>query len=305
MDLAEIEAFVKIAEMGTFTKAAKHLGVSQPAISRRIDLLEVDLGAPVFERLHAGVRLNEAGAAFLPFAQAMLANLRDGIAAVTDVAESSGGTITLAVVGTLASTSLLGRLRSFRERHPDVRLILRTANSNEVSLLVRKGDAHLGLRYFSDDSGSLEEVEVDHERLVIVYATDSRIVPPRASNVSDLASAPWVAFPPGSGSSGEPFAKLLDRHLDRLGFGDSKRIRIDSLTAQKRMIEADFGIGIVPESAVVEELRLGSLQVIDLAGFEEAVPIYLLRRTNGYMSGAMRQLLDILAQPKPGPLSGQ
>jgi DNA-binding transcriptional LysR family regulator len=296
MELTEIEAFIRIAESGTFTRAAQSLGISQPAISRRIDLLEGDLGTPVFERLRTGVRLTDAGRAFLPYAEGVLANLRDGITAVSDLAGSGGGSITLAIVGTLASTTLMERLRSFRHRFPDVRVILRTANSNGVSQLVRKGDADLGLRYFDDVAPGLDAIEVDRERLVIAHAPDSRFVTTSVSSASDLAGATWVTFPVGSGSSGEPFAKLLDR----LAPGSSERIQIDSLTAQKRMIETDFGVGIVPESAIVEEQRLGSIKVLNLAGFDESVPIFMVRRTNGYMNNVLHQLVEAISRHGPG-----
>lgn len=69
MELSEIIAFVTINRTGNFTRAADQLHVSQPAISRRIELLERELGAPLFERLSSGIRLTEAGKAFLPFAQ--------------------------------------------------------------------------------------------------------------------------------------------------------------------------------------------------------------------------------------------
>ena len=69
MELSEIEAFVTISRAGGFTRAAGILHLSQPAISRRIELLERELGAPVFERLPGGIRLTQAGESFLPYAQ--------------------------------------------------------------------------------------------------------------------------------------------------------------------------------------------------------------------------------------------
>src|SRR5260370_21271613 len=78
MELNEIEAFVTITRAGSFTRAATVLCISQPAISRRVELLERELGAPLFERLSTGVRLTEAGQAFLPYAQQVLAAMHDG-----------------------------------------------------------------------------------------------------------------------------------------------------------------------------------------------------------------------------------
>jgi DNA-binding transcriptional LysR family regulator len=73
MELSELEAFVTISRAGGFTRAAELLHLSQPAISRRIELLERELGAPLFERLPSGIRLTEAGLALLPYAQQVLA----------------------------------------------------------------------------------------------------------------------------------------------------------------------------------------------------------------------------------------
>jgi DNA-binding transcriptional LysR family regulator len=73
MDIDEIRTFVSIAQLGGFTRAAGRLNRSQPAISRRIGLIEQDLGAALVERVRGGAKLTEAGRAFLPFAEAVLA----------------------------------------------------------------------------------------------------------------------------------------------------------------------------------------------------------------------------------------
>jgi glutamine synthetase len=77
MSIDEIAAFVSIARLGGFARAAEALHRSQPAISRRIEMLEEELRAPVFERVRGGVVLSEAGRAFLPYAEAVLAAVKD------------------------------------------------------------------------------------------------------------------------------------------------------------------------------------------------------------------------------------
>lgn len=302
MELTEIEAFVAIAQHRTFTRAAAVLGISQPAISRRITLLESDLGAPLFERLRQGVLLTDAGQAFLPHAQAILARLRDGLEAVHDLEANQRGTVSLALVGTLASTSLVSRLRDFRERYPHIRLTISTATSNHVSRLVGSGQAHLGLRYFEDRSSDIESTPIATERLVIVRAPDSGLGADGEIDVETVAGQPWVTFPMDAGSSGEGFTRALEAHFHRHGLELAERIEIDSLTAQKRMIEAGFGLGMVPESAIDEELRLGTLEVLAIDDLQATIPIHILRRASGYTSPALAHLIDHLA---PGSSSGE
>src|SRR4051812_27626405 len=122
MSIDEIAAFVAIARRGGFARAAAALHRSQPAISRRIEMLEDELRATLFERVQGGVQLTEAGRVFLPHAEAVLAAVADGTEAVRSLERGEQGAVALALVGTLASTSLAGRLRAFREAHPKVRL---------------------------------------------------------------------------------------------------------------------------------------------------------------------------------------
>jgi DNA-binding transcriptional LysR family regulator len=294
MELIELEAFIAIAQTGGFTRAAASLRLSQPAISRRIELLERELGAPLFERVPGGVRLTGAGEAFLPHAQRALAAVRDAAAAVRDLEAGEQGPVTLALVGTLASTGLTTRLRAYREAHPGVRLALRTARSDEVSALVRRGEVALGLRYFPDPDRSLTSRLVEEEELIVVCAGHSRLVDPAATEPSALAGVPWIGFPVGAGSSGEPFARVLERQLLRAELDGAEIIATDSLTAQKRLIEADFGLGLLPASSVEEELRLGTLRALPIAALATTVPVLIVHRREGYLSPAARRLLAAL-----------
>ncbi|HEY6542453.1 MAG TPA: LysR family transcriptional regulator [Ktedonobacteraceae bacterium] len=176
MELSEIEAFVTISQSGGFTRAAGLLHLSQPAISRRIELLERELGVLMFERMPGGIRLTEAGQAFLPYAQQVLAALQDGTAAVRGLEEEEKGTITLALVGTLASTQLTSHLQAFQRTYPATHLRLRTARSDEVSSQVQQGEAQLGLRYFADPRQDIHSQLVMNEPLLVICAAHSRLV---------------------------------------------------------------------------------------------------------------------------------
>ena len=294
MEMNQIEAFVTIAQVQGFSRAATLLHLSQPAISRRISLLEHELRAILFERVHGGALLTEAGHTFLPFARQVLAAARDGIEAVQTLEQQEQGTIKLALVGTLASTNLTKRLLQFRKAYPQVRLILRTARSNEVSAMVQSGEVHLGLRYFADPHPEIVSQLVEEESLAVVCSAQHSFTEGLPSKPHELVGISWVSFPTGEGSSGEPFAQVLEQQLMVSGLTDVEIITIDSLTAQKRLIEADFGFGLLPVSSIQEELQLGTLSILDISALQATVPVMVLHRKQGYLSRATRSLLDEL-----------
>lgn len=295
MELDHVEAFVAIVRRGGFTRASAALHLSQPAISRRVQLLERELDAPLFERIRSGVVLTDAGRAFLPHAEALLASMRDGIDAVGALRGADRGAVTLAVVGTLASTSLTARLRRFREAYPGIDLRVRTALSREVSELVRRGDATLGLRYDADPHPDLVSTAVHDEPMVPVCSAHHRLARARRVDPRALAGERWITFPLRPGPAREPYASALERGLAMVGVSASEIIPIDSLTAQKRMVEAGFGLALLQESSVDEELRAGTLRTLPIPAMRVTIPVVLIHRRRAYLSGAAQALKAMLA----------
>lgn len=302
MNLDEIETFVSIAQLGGFARAAGHLHRSQPAVSRRVKMLEDELRVPLLERVGGRVVLTEAGRAFLPFAEAALAALRDGVQAVGATREGIGGTVSLVLVGTLASTSLIEALRAFGREHPGVRLDLRTANSPEVSDLVRRGEVALGLRYFADGARELDATVVGHEAMVPVAPADHRLARAGRIDARDLRGERWVGFRLNHGGR-ETFAHVLHRRLAAAGLDEAEIVAVDSLTAQKRLVEAGFGLALMPVSAIGEELRLGTMAVLDAPAFATTIPVVLVRRRNGFLNPATRALLALIEAKVAGAVA--
>jgi len=222
--------------------------------------------------------------------------VHDGLEPVRALERTDRGTVMLALVGTLASTALTGRLRHFRRRHPGIRLLLHTALSREVSALVRRGDATLGLRYFPDPDPELISIPLYRDALVTVCSPNHRLARVRRPTVRMLTGQTWVAFPVGQGNGTEGYAQMLAERLAALGLSAAETITIDSLTAQKRLVEAGFGLGLMPESTVQEELRLGTLRALKLSAMRLAVPVVLIHRRRGFLSGAARAVIALLRE---------
>jgi DNA-binding transcriptional LysR family regulator len=214
---------------------------------------------------------------------------------VRDLQAGPRGTISLALVGTLADTRIVDSLRRFARRADKVRLELRTASSAEVTDLVRRGDATLGLRYFTSDRPDLVERSAGGEAMLVIAARDHRLARRRRLRARDLAGDRWIGFPPTPGDR-DSSGHLLARQLVRAGLDAADVTLIDSLTAQRRLAEAGFGLALVPESSVRDELRQGTLVALDVPAMRTTIPITALHRRNGYLSPAATTLLALLTR---------
>jgi DNA-binding transcriptional LysR family regulator len=294
MTLDEIEAFVSIAELGRFTEASSRLNRSQPAISRRIHQLERALGTPLFERAGRKVLLTDAGKALLPHAEAALASLRDGERAVRDHAKTARGAtvLHLAMVGTLADSHVVDALRAFGEEFAEASVELRTATSREVSALVRSGEASLGIRYFRDADPKLESIRLGSEKLFVVVPASHRVKARRLRDLRPFEGEKWLGFPRDRHQP-ESFGHVLERQLLAADLG-AAFTPVDSLTAQKRLVQAGLGIALMPKSSVREELRIGSLRIVAVDSLTAELPVVVVRRKGGHQSRLATAFLKFL-----------
>jgi DNA-binding transcriptional LysR family regulator len=291
MTFDELAAFVSIASDGGFTSASRKLHRSQPAISRRIRQLEHSVGAALFERAGRSVRLTAAGRALLPHAETALAALRDGRRAAREAATRPEASLPLrvAIVGTLADAHLVQALRAFQKRFGAASISLRTATSREVSALVRSGEADLGLRYNAEPDPMLEETRLGAERLHVVVPARHRVRARRLRDLSALAAEKWLGFP----------GPVLEHQLIAAGIATPAITPVDSLTAQKRLVEAGLGIALLPRSSFREELRRKSVRTIEVASLRAETPVLVVQRRGGHAGVAARTFVDLLERFTP------
>ena len=128
---------------------------------------------------------------------------------------------------------------------------------------------------------------------MIVAGARHRLADGRRHRARDLAGERWVAFP--ARRAQESFVRYLDRKLTAAGLEERQIVPIDSLTAQKRLVEAGFGVALLAESGAEEELRLGTLKKLDIRDLSASIPVTLIHRRNGYLSSAAQHLISTIA----------
>ena len=290
MDFGQVEAFVQVATHRSFSRAAEALGLTQPSITARIQSLERELGEELFERGGRGVKLTDAGNAFLPYIERLLQTLQEGRDAVEEVRNAQLGSLRLGSAITISTYVLPKILHNFCRRHPGVDVVIRTGRSEQVLHMLLSDEVQVGL------ARSLTNTEVEtiplYDDEIVLVAPPSHPFARGTPTVAEAASEPIVLFDRGSSYYG-----LIHNFFRQAGVIPNVAMELDSLEATKRMVEEGLGIALVPLVTIERELRMGTLVRVNLADAQAIKrPISLIYRRNRKRSRAVQAFIDCMAE---------
>ena len=262
MLLAQIEGFVEIARQGNMRRAAVVLSISQPALTSRLQGLEQQLGSPLFRRTHSGMVLTPAGRAFLPHADRALESVRSGMSLVRGLGQGVVGELALAVAPAVSAYVLPDVLVRFTERHPGVRLLVRTGHSEEIIDLVLQGEVDLGIvRQIRD--ARVRSHPLYEDELVLVVRPDHPFARAGRIDVAEIAHVQLILFDRTSS-----YYDITNALFRKAGVVPRGVTEVDNIEAAKRMVERGLGVALLPGTAVADTLAAGTLSEIELVGAE-------------------------------------
>jgi DNA-binding transcriptional LysR family regulator len=258
MNLRQLECFVAIVEDGSFTRAARRVGITQPSLSQHVRSLEEELGGAVLERLPRGVALTPAGRTLLPEARAALRAVERGRRGARAALALETGDLEIATVLSMAVGLLPRYIRLWHERHPDVGI--RLQEFRHRSLLedaVEQGVADfaigpLPLRVWE---GPLEQVS--WEEFVVVAPPGDPLASRRRVRLEELAEREWVLYHADHGLAG-----ILEEVCRRAGFSPRGTVRTSQAEGAARLASAGIGPALVPDNIVLPGIE-GSVLRLD------------------------------------------
>ena len=291
MELFQLRSFLRVAEEGSVTRAAEALYLTQPAVSQHVRALERELGVALFDRTGRGVQLTPPGSALADYARRVLALLGECREVIGDLKAGATGRIVLGAGATTSIFHLPGWLRAFQEAFPGVEVVVRTGRSKEVVKLVLEREVDLGLVTSPVEHPDVNVAALYEEEIVLVAARSH----PLAGGIAapeDVAAAPLILFPQGTG-----FRDYLDRALADAGIAARVKMESDSVEAIKSFVAVGLGLSFLPAPAVVAEVASGTLDRVQVAGLpalrRTTSTIY---RTDRYLSAGVRGFLGILRE---------
>ena len=272
--LEEFRHFALIAEHGTFTRAARHAHLSQPALTASIQRLEEAFGARLLHRDRTGTSLTAAGHVLLPRAKQILAAVGDARRAVAEVEGLEAGEVRLGAGATACTYLLPPTLSAFRATHPGVRFRLREATTADVLDALERGEIDLGVVTFPEGEPWIDD------SLILVAA------PGLATK-----DAPFVTFARGSTTRA-----LLDQH-----FPDADVVmELGSISAVKGNVRAGIGVALVSRFAVEHDLAQGRLVEVPHPATPILRPMHIVHRGEDRLPPAAAALRRLLLDRRRG-----
>lgn len=287
---AHLESFVEVARRGNVSRAAEALFLTQPAITARLKSLEGGLGVELFVRSPRGMKLSDAGRAFLPYAERTIAAFDEGRQLVANLREGTMGALVIAAAPAVSTYVLPEILRAFRGTYPRVRLGVRTGHTEEVLEMVLRAEAHIGIgRPIRHPDIELTPV-LDDEMLLVVSARHPFARRGKV-RMDELAAERLILFDRTSS-----YHELTSSLFRQAGVVPASTLELDNVEAAKKMVQQGIGVALLPRMALASELKARSLRPVKIVGTEALRrPIVALRRKDsGEPIGPVAGFLDTL-----------
>jgi DNA-binding transcriptional LysR family regulator len=291
MLFSQITAFVEVARRKSVSRAAETLFVTQPALTARIQGLERNLGAALFVRTSRGMKLTEAGDAFLPYAVRALNTLTDGRMQVNALERGGAGRLTIGAAPAVSTYVLPGLLKRFALSHPRVSVSVRTGHSEEMLDLVLREEVDVGL-VRALHHRDIVSTPLYEDRLILVVEPDHRFADQGRIRLEEIAGEQLILFDRTSS-----YHELTNALFRRAGIAPAGVMELDNIDAAKKMVEQGFGVALLPHTSVTDELEAGRLAEVAIRGAEPVRReiVAVRRKDAGAPAGAVAAFLDTFA----------
>jgi DNA-binding transcriptional LysR family regulator len=289
-DLADLRAFVAIADLGSFRAAAEAIHLSQPALSRRIEKLEGALGVRLFERTTRVVALTNVGREFSRKARQLLDDLEESLLAIQEVAATRRGIITIGCIPSAVYYFLPRVIRRYRELYPKIRFRMIDESANEVLNAVIRGEADFGINMIGMQEPEVEYHAIGKERFVLACHRDHELAKRPHVTWTELCGYDFMTIDKSSGNR-----QLIDHALTTLPNRPQWLYEATHSQTLLGLVEASLGIAVVSELAM-PHYQHPTLVSVPLVEPEVTRTLGLIRKRGKTLSPAAQHLYGFLAE---------
>lgn len=287
----QLEIFVALLDCGSFTKAARQLGLSQPTVSGHMSDLEGRLGLRLVERSRSGTQPTDAGAALLPAARDALRGERNVRLAAAERLGLVRGALRVGASSIPAVHLLPQRLAAFRAAHPDVQLQVTSGSSGDILDAIVSGALEIGLTGAPGDSARVQSHAIEIDELVLICSADHTFANRASVPLSEVLAEPLILRREGSATR-SAMMQGLGLQPGEPALRDS--IQVESSEEVKAMVRAGLGVSFVSQLSANEDVANGVLGTATVEGFAAERAFHVVSGSPESLSPAARAFRDLL-----------
>lgn len=244
MEIDQLRYFLKVAEVGNFTKAASEAGISQPALSRSIQRLEDELGQPVFERKTRSLSLTDAGVLLQSRAQQIMNLIADTKSEICD--DGQTGRVRIGVIPTIAPYLLPKVLGQFSAEFPDASVLVREETTDKLLKSCSQGEIDLGILALPIPARYLEFEKLFDEELLLVLPPEHPLAGKPQIRISDIEPLPFVMLDEAHCLSDSIISFCRERAFQPVAVE-----RTSQLATVQELVSLSHGVSMIPQMARV------------------------------------------------------
>jgi LysR family transcriptional regulator, low CO2-responsive transcriptional regulator len=292
MDFDQLETFLEVARLSSFSRAAERRFRTQPAISAQIRALEDEVGARLLDRSGGKVAITAAGKVFQQYAEETLEQRRVTLVALAEMHRIPRGEIVVAANEGTCLHILPEVFAEFKRQYPKVAVGVKRLEHNKILEAIVENSCDFGVISMPVNDKRLTVVPIHRDELAVITAPDHALAVHAKASVAEVLQYPLLL--PKFGRTRDALENIFDeRHLK-----PSISMELDSSELLKRFVAAGIGVGFIARSNVVEDLRAKVLAVLDIADASVQRDLALVFRKDKALSRAALAFIDIAVKLK-------
>lgn|SRR5574337_892927 len=295
--IRHIRAFLAVARLGSFTRAASELHVSQPALTVQIRQLEESLRVRLFDRNKRQVALTQVGRDLLPSLAQVLTDLEAVMSASQDLANLRRGSVSIATLPSVAAGLLPMAIRRFASNYPDVAVHVSDVVAERILQLVKAEEVDFGIGSRLGPDRDVDVVDFLTDQLCVFFPEDHPLASRPLPILRDVVAYPLILT-----ARGTSVRTLVDRALEKEELEITLACETNYMSSAVGLVRAGLGVSILPESAVhaaaCEGIRMAAIRTPGLTR-----KIGIICKRNRSLSPAAESFVAVLKEAAKVPVA--
>ncbi len=295
ISLSQLETLREVAERGSFSKAARALGISQPAVSQQLATLASALGLALFERDAGRPALTEAGRMVAERARTLVGETEALLREAEGYAAARSGRLDFAATRTIGTHLVPKLLAGFLRDRPEVQPRVRIANTHEVARHVLSGEVLFGLIEGTIEDPRLETRPFAHDRMRLIVPPGHPFAERSAIHAAELARERFVSREPGSGTRDHGYDALR-----AAGVEPPIALELPSGEGIVRAVEAGLGVAVLSELVVERAISLRRVAAVTIDDLVLEREFFVLSRRDRPLAPLAKAFITSLLGDREG-----